>query len=46
MTQPTEGEILKMWETEDGSISLSWEAVKTRGSRKRRKQQTYGNLLL
>lgn len=24
MTQPTEGEIWKMWDTDDGSISLSW----------------------
>lgn len=27
MTQPTEGESLKICETEDGSMSLSWETL-------------------
>lgn len=45
MTQPTEGEILKMWETEAGSISLSCKACQCE-PRSEDSIKPYGNLFL
>ncbi len=46
MTQPTEGEIWKMCDTDDGSISLSCGLVSSSSWSKRKDKQTYGNFLL
>ena len=46
MTQPTEGEILKTYDTDDGSMSLSFVARCQNLANPRLKDSTYGHLLL